>query len=560
MTLIRDMLAILGIMAYTGVATIPPTATIPGVRVTYHGIHRNGIEAFLNIQYGEDTGGNWRFKPPRPHVPAPESTVQADSYGPACPQPLGSWIVPLSLTNITDISEDCLNLNIARPQGTKTNALLPVMVYIHGGSFWAGSNSEITTFPDGLILESVKNKLPVIHVSMNYRLGIFGFAQTSALRAEGSENAGLRDQRLAMEWVRENIAYFGLAVGAHILSYGGTKPVPFQRAICQSQAMEPGITANYTLDATRAVVDLIRCNKTDLHSAETVSCLRDYDMKAVLGASIATYRTDVNIGDIWLPAVDGDYIPDHPSTLIYHKKFAQNLAIMMGWCRDDLTLFTNTSISTADDTRHFINSYVPNLSADHLQTLLSLYPVKDFNANNNLSREFYRAARIFRDIVMTCQPYFFAKYLTFNKNSIYFYEWNQTILDPILEHLGHPAGMGPVHTSEFAYIFGNLSHYNVSGLPFSPSPSDYELQVRASRSWSTFASVGKPGLPGRNTFQGFSPAFERQGQVKVFIAGGPNEGISYIEGPQANPVFAMEKFRQRCEYWRDIDVVKDLKL
>lgn len=171
MTLIRDMLAILGIMAYTGVATIPPTATIPGVRVTYHGIHRNGIEAFLNIQYGEDTGGNWRFKPPRPHVPAPESTVQADSYGPACPQPLGSWIVPLSLTNITNISEDCLNLNIARPQGTKTNALLPVMVYIHGGSFWAGSNSEITTFPDGLILESVKNKLPVIHVSMNYRLG-----------------------------------------------------------------------------------------------------------------------------------------------------------------------------------------------------------------------------------------------------------------------------------------------------------------------------------------------------------------------------------------------------
>lgn len=158
-------------MALTGLAAAPPTATIPGVRVTYHGIHRNGIEAFLNIPYGQDTGGNWRFRPARPHMPVPGSTVQADSYGPACPQPLGSWIVPLSLTNITNISENCLNLNIARPQGTKANNLLPVMVYIHGGSFWAGSNSEITIAPDGLILESVKNKLPVIHVSMNYRLG-----------------------------------------------------------------------------------------------------------------------------------------------------------------------------------------------------------------------------------------------------------------------------------------------------------------------------------------------------------------------------------------------------
>ncbi|UKZ63443.1 uncharacterized protein TrAtP1_004673 [Trichoderma atroviride] len=567
------MLAILGTMAFTGLAAAPPLAIIPKVPVTYQGIHRNGVEAFLNVPYGQDTGDYWRFKPPRPHIPVPGSMVKADSYGPACPQPLGSWMVPLSLTNITAISEDCLNLNIVRPRATEANASLPVMVYIHGGSFWAGSNSEITTSPDGLVLESVKNKLPVIHVSMNYRLGVFGFAQTSALRETGSENAGLRDQRLAMEWVRENIAYFGgnpekvtifgqssggLSVGAHILSYGGTKPVPFQQAICQSQAMEPGITANYTLNATKAVVDFLGCNTTDLHSVETLSCLRDHEMQAVLDASIATHRPDVNIGHNWLPVVDGDYLPDYPSTLIHKKQFARDLVIMMGWCRDDVTLFTNTNISTANDTRDFIADYLPGLSDDHLQTLLELYSVKNFHANNNLSGEFYRAARIFRDIIMTCQPYYFANFLKFNRNQIYLYEWNQTILDPILEHLGHPAGLGPVHTSEFAYIFGNLSHYNVSGLPFNPSPADHELQVRASRSWSTFASVGRPGLPYYDTFQGWAPAFEREGQVKVFIAGGPNEGTSYIEGPQANPVFAGERLRQRCEYW-DNSVVKELQ-
>jgi hypothetical protein len=165
------MLATLGMMAFTGLSAAPPIATIPKAPVTYQGIHRNGIEAFLNIPYGKDTGDYWRFKPPRPHIPVPGSIVKAESYGPACPQPLGSWMVPLSLTNITAISEDCLNLSIVRPRATEANASLPVMVYIHGGSFWAGSNSEITTSPDGLVLESVKNKLPVIHVSMNYRLG-----------------------------------------------------------------------------------------------------------------------------------------------------------------------------------------------------------------------------------------------------------------------------------------------------------------------------------------------------------------------------------------------------
>lgn len=69
-----------------------------------------------------------------------------------------------------------------------------------------GSKDELTTQPGGLIVESVNNDLPVIHVSLNYRLGIFGFAKSRAL---SSQNAALRDQRLALEWVKDNIAAFG---------------------------------------------------------------------------------------------------------------------------------------------------------------------------------------------------------------------------------------------------------------------------------------------------------------------------------------------------------------
>lgn len=140
-------------------------------RVAYQGSERNGIEVFLNIRYGEDTGGENRFKPPRRYFPEAGSTILTQEYGPACPQQVGAPNIPIALSNVANISEDCLNLNVARPTGTCELDTLPVMVYIHGGSFWAGQNQEATILPDSMVLESVYNGMPIIHVAMNYRLG-----------------------------------------------------------------------------------------------------------------------------------------------------------------------------------------------------------------------------------------------------------------------------------------------------------------------------------------------------------------------------------------------------
>ncbi|PHH91910.1 hypothetical protein CDD83_9777 [Cordyceps sp. RAO-2017] len=369
------------------------------------------------------------------------------------------------------------------------------MVFIHGGSFWTGQNQEITIAPDGMVLEAVQNGLPVIHVAMNYRLGFFGFAQSDALKSEGSENAGLRDQRLAIEWVRDNIAQFGgdpqritifgqssggLAVGLHILAYGGDKRVPFQQAICESQALEPGITGTFTIDAMKALVDNVGCNTSQLHSVETVSCLRGTNMDALLNASLATYKNDIahNVGDIWLPAVDGDFLPDAPSKLLHEGRFS-NVTAMMGWCEDDLTFFTDAGIKTADDTHKMISSYAAGLTAANVEKLLSLYPTSEFQAQatDGLSAEFFRSARIFRDILMTCEPIWYTERLAAMGNKAYLYDWNQTILEPILVVTSNHSGYGPIHTSEFAYIFGNLSHYDIDTYPFQPTPSDYRLKV-----------------------------------------------------------------------------------
>lgn len=409
---------------------------------------------------------------------------------------------------------------------------------------------------------------------------VFGFAQSDALRSEGALNAGLRDQRLALEWVRDNIAAFGgnpeqvtifgqssggLAVGLHVMAYGASVPVPFQQAICESQALEPGITGNFTIDAMQAVADATGCNSSSLHSAETIACLRALDTETLYNASLETYASDIghNIGDIWLPVVDGDFLPAAPSELIAKGLFA-NITTMMGWCEDDLTYFTDTSVVTQNDTHEFISTYVPDMTPEHVDQLLLLYPSSDDYIPNGgaaaeLSTEFYRSARIFRDILMVCPPILYGQRLAAQGNAMYLYNWNQTILDPGLAAAYNTSGMGVIHTSEFAFIFGNLTHYNVSGLPFAPTDADWALEKRGSRSWATFAATGKPGdLEGGDTFQNVDTAFDGD-DISVFVVGGDDEGSSTVDGPQAQSALAAQKLRERCAFINSPDIIRELR-
>ena len=91
------------------------TATVhdSSLDVAYEGVvDVHGIETFYGIPYAKDTSGQHRFKPPRPFTPAKGSTINAQSAGPACPQPMGDIAAPLYLSNITEVSEDCLHLNV----------------------------------------------------------------------------------------------------------------------------------------------------------------------------------------------------------------------------------------------------------------------------------------------------------------------------------------------------------------------------------------------------------------------------------------------------------------
>lgn len=397
---------------------------------------------------------------------------------------------------------------------------------------------------------------------------MFGFAKSDALRAEGSENAAFRDQRLALEWVRDNIASFGgdpdnvaihgqssggVSVGMHLMAYGGSKPALFRKAICQSGCVEQGITRNFTVDAMTAVVNEAGCTKNGLNSKETVACLRRLDTQTLLDAQLKTAISDTkhNAGDVWLPAIDGDFLPDKPSKLIQDKRFAKNVSVMIGWTEDELSWAYDASFSSEVQTRQGLADFLPDLSATSTTKLLSLYPASDFMANPeaDMPAEAYRNARIFRDLIMVCGSVYYGRALAAANNDVYLYQWNQTVLAPLIKASWNETGRGAIHTSELAYTFGDFGNYDYKGQPLSTTDSDKQLLKRGSRSWSTFAATGKPSLAGRETLQGFKPAFQKGSDgFSLYVVGGPSDGWSAVDGKTASAALKAERLRERCEF------------
>ncbi|XP_067008041.2 esterase FE4 [Anabrus simplex] len=168
-----------------------PQGALKGRKVTSDNL--SPYYSFLGIPYGKPPVGNLRFKAP---VPAESwnGTREALQEGNMCKQPADGRRASAS-------DEDCLFLNVYTPELPASGSLKPVMVWIHGGGFLSGSGNHEPQGPEFLINKGI------VYVSINYRLGIFGFLSTEDEVVPG--NAGMKDQVLALRWVQQNIAAFG---------------------------------------------------------------------------------------------------------------------------------------------------------------------------------------------------------------------------------------------------------------------------------------------------------------------------------------------------------------
>ena len=262
-----------------------------------------GVVAFLGLPFAEPPVGDLRFKPPVA-VDSWDGPVDASEFGPACPQP-----VEPGQTLYQNQSEDCLTLNVWTPSADERKR--PVMVWVHGGG-WVYEGTEDPLY-SGAHLAA---RGDVVVVSMEYRMGVFGFSHFEDI--PGSGNAGLLDQKLAFEWVRDHIEAFGgdpdnvtlFGESAGGMSATALMAMPsakglFHKAIAQSGA---GSTAREVAYAT-AVSDafLSAAGVTDVDE------LLDLTTEAVLAAQHVltedAFLEDLLFGTV----VDGDVFPRRPS-------------------------------------------------------------------------------------------------------------------------------------------------------------------------------------------------------------------------------------------------------
>ncbi|KAF3358367.1 hypothetical protein VDGD_10006 [Verticillium dahliae] len=174
------------------------------------------IEAFLGLPYAKIPG---RFRD-ADAPPCSEATFDSVKYGPVCP----SILSEMDLAEGWAVEEDCLSANVFRPAGLNEGDAVPVVVYVHGGAFnmGKGGDRDMASFV-------AYARGPIVAVSFNYRVGPLGFLPSSAMEEEGLLNLGLRDQRVLLRWVRDNVAAFGgdgekvtlmgVSAGAHSVSF-----------------------------------------------------------------------------------------------------------------------------------------------------------------------------------------------------------------------------------------------------------------------------------------------------------------------------------------------------
>jgi para-nitrobenzyl esterase len=438
------------------------------------------VRIFLGIPYAAAPVGDLRWKPPVP--PAKWAGVRrATEFGPHCMQ---GPIYGDMIFHDSGGSEDCLSLNVWTPARTP-EAKLPVMVWIYGGGFVAGTTSEARQDGEHLAQQGV------VVVSMNYRLGIFGFLAHPELAKESGHNSagnyGLLDQLAALRWVHQNIAafggdpanvtIFGESAGSFSVSALMASPLAkglFQKAIGESGAAFSSSGLPFDPLGVREEKDSKLVGST--FGVQTLAELRALPAQKLLDAFGKPGPTAFAFG----PDVDGYFLPESVPAIFAAGK-QNDVPLLAGWNHDEgsFEIVFSPQKPTVDSMKATAQKEFGAKAAEFLR----LYAV-DTDAQARRSMQDFAGDRF---IAWATWRWIDAQSTT-GKQPVYRYRFD---LAPPADPEG-PQELGAFHSAEIEYVFGQLD----SKARVRWRPQDRKLSAQMQRYWANFARSGDPNGEG----------------------------------------------------------------
>jgi para-nitrobenzyl esterase len=510
-----------------------------------YGIAAEGSAAcvYRGIPYAAPPVGRLRWRAPQP-APLRPSVYQADTFGPICWQSGSGEEIDLPGMVPPRKSEDCLYLNVYRPMKT---GVFPVMVWVHGGSLTSGAGSNFLYWGDRLAASE-----DVVVVTINYRLGMFGFLALPQLSAEdehgSSGNYGLEDQVAALQWVADNIAGFGgdpqnvtifgeSAGGWSVCNLMATPLAAglFHRAVIESGGCDAVKSLKQAFASGEGVVRRAGCS-----GADPIACLRNLTPLEMEAAFAADAKREKKMKPRpekekkspaeraqmeWLPAIDGYVMPDYPVKLIAAGTYNRT-PLMVGSNRDEVKLFTiavpGIRLIPRAPIMWLVRKAFGREAADRLE---ELYPTRSYRRPMDATLD------AIGDMVLGCKCWEGAEAAA-SYQPVYYYRFDYDA------HLA-PHLVGAAHGLEIPFVFGNLDRPPATVfLTKAQTKKGNELSAAMMKYWANFARAGNPNGPGLVQW----PAYTRETRMRMILD---------LPLKPAAPADNVEK----CEFWREQNIL-----
>ncbi len=479
------------------------TAQVPTESGDVIGYLHKGVYNYKGIPYAKAE----RFMPPQ-KPDSWEGVRSSRSYGPVCPIDVASMIFYDEMEfaqqhNFWFMKEDdCLNLNVWTP-GINDSKKRPVMVWLHGGGYFAGSSCELPTY-DG---ESLSGGEDVVVVSLNHRLNVLGFLDLSAVDDQyaQSANVGMMDIVMALEWVQNNISNFGGDPGnvtifgqsggagkVATLMYAPSAKGLFHKAIMQSGGGPTFADKNVTQKVGLAVLEVLGLSKTETEKLKDIP----YDELLAAGTqAIDMVRASgEKIGRLgWGPVQDGVFLPYQPGDS-EGDLISKDVPLMIGTTRTEFGMSSMTPYFKG--TKEEVTEYLGTIYKDKTDAFVAAYDkaYPDTKMPSDM---------IDVDFMMRPGSVNFANI----KNDVegaptymYLFSWDSPVLDGMLK---------AAHCMEIAFVFNNIhrnEEYNGG------TPEAYALAEKLSKTWAVFAHSGNPN---NDLMPSWEPYTEQEGATMI---------------------------------------------